>query len=94
VTPASVAGFAAMRALSARNDEPATASRPFDGARDGFVIAEAAAVLVLEALEHARTRDAPHLCGSRRLTVSPPTRTTSPIRTRWTRTPHARCGWL
>jgi 3-oxoacyl-[acyl-carrier-protein] synthase II len=58
VTPASVAGFAAMRALSARNDNPATASRPFDGARDGFVIAEAAAVLVLEELEHARARDA------------------------------------
>jgi len=58
VTPASVAGFAAMRALSAQNDKPATASRPFDGARDGFVIAEAAAVLVLEELEHARARDA------------------------------------
>jgi 3-oxoacyl-[acyl-carrier-protein] synthase II len=58
VTPVSVAGFAAMRALSARNDTPAAASRPFDGGRDGFVIAEAAAVLVLEELEHARARDA------------------------------------
>src|SRR6478735_5991888 len=48
VAPVSVAAFAAMRALSVRNDEPAAASRPFDGARDGFVIAEAAAVLVLE----------------------------------------------
>jgi 3-oxoacyl-[acyl-carrier-protein] synthase II len=58
VTPVSVSGFAAMRALSTRNDEPAAASRPFDRERDGFVIAEAAAVLVLEELEHARARDA------------------------------------
>jgi 3-oxoacyl-[acyl-carrier-protein] synthase II len=54
----SVGGFAAMRALSTRNDEPARASRPFDKDRDGFVIGEGAGVLVLEALETARTRGA------------------------------------
>jgi 3-oxoacyl-[acyl-carrier-protein] synthase II len=58
ITPLGVSGFAAMRALSRRNDEPARASRPFDRDRDGFVIAEAAAMLVLEELEHARARGA------------------------------------
>src|SRR5262249_9970162 len=58
VTPGSVAGFAARRAVSTRNAAPAVASRPFDGERDGFVIAEAAAVLMLEELEHARARGA------------------------------------
>ncbi len=53
-----LAGFAVMRALSARNEEPARASRPFDAHRDGFVPAEGSAILTLESLEHARARQA------------------------------------
>jgi len=58
ITPMGVGGFAAMRALSTRNDEPERASRPFDKDRDGFVIGEGSGVLVLEELEQARRRGA------------------------------------
>jgi 3-oxoacyl-[acyl-carrier-protein] synthase II len=58
ITPLSVGGFAAMRALSTRNDEPQRASRPFDADRDGFVIGEGAGVLILESLEFAQRRGA------------------------------------
>src|SRR5213592_1194432 len=58
ITEVGIAGFDAMRALSRRNDEPAKASRPFDGERDGLVMGEAAAVLVLEELGRARERGA------------------------------------
>jgi 3-oxoacyl-[acyl-carrier-protein] synthase II len=58
ITPMSVGGFGALRALSTRNAEPERASRPFDKDRDGFIIGEGAGVLILEELEHARRRDA------------------------------------
>ncbi len=58
ITPMGVGGFAAMRALSTRNDDPPSASRPWDQDRDGFVIGEGAGILVLEELEHARKRGA------------------------------------
>ena len=61
VTPMGIGGFAAMKALSTRNDDPAHASRPFDSGRDGFVVGEGAGILILESLEHAQKRNAPIL---------------------------------
>jgi 3-oxoacyl-[acyl-carrier-protein] synthase II len=58
ITPMSVGGFGAMRALSTRNDAPERASRPFDAGRDGFVVGEGSGILILESLEHAQARGA------------------------------------
>jgi 3-oxoacyl-[acyl-carrier-protein] synthase II len=58
VTPMGIGGFASMKALSTRNDDPSHASRPFDAQRDGFVVGEGAGILILESLEHAERRDA------------------------------------
>jgi 3-oxoacyl-[acyl-carrier-protein] synthase II len=59
ICPMGIGGFAAMRALSTRNEEPEKASRPWDKQRDGFVVGEGAGILILEELEHARRRGAP-----------------------------------
>lgn len=59
ITPMGVGGFAAMKALSTRNDDPQHASRPWDAGRDGFVVGEGAGILILESLEHAQKRNAP-----------------------------------
>ncbi len=61
ITPLAVGGFAAMRALSQRNDDPARACRPWDKMRDGFIIGEGSGILILEELEHAKRRGAPIL---------------------------------
>ncbi|NOY40839.1 MAG: beta-ketoacyl-ACP synthase II [Planctomycetes bacterium] len=58
ITPIAMSGFANMKALSTRNDDPTAASRPFDADRDGFVLSEGAGILVFEELEHAKARDA------------------------------------
>ena len=62
VTPTGIGGFAAMKALSTRNETPQTASSPFDAKRDGFVMGEGAGVVMLEELEHAKARDARIYC--------------------------------
>jgi len=61
ITPMGIGGFASMKALSTRNDDPARASRPWDADRDGFVVGEGAGILILESLEHAQKRNAPIL---------------------------------
>jgi 3-oxoacyl-[acyl-carrier-protein] synthase II len=61
VTPMGIGGFAAMKALSTRNENPAAASRPFDAQRDGFVVGEGAGIVILESLESAQKRNAPIL---------------------------------
>jgi len=58
ITPMGIGGFASMRALSTRNDDPCHASRPFDAGRDGFVVGEGAGIVILETLEHAQKRNA------------------------------------
>lgn len=62
LTPLGISAFASMKALSTRNDDPATASRPFDKDRDGFVLSEGAGLLLLEDYEHAKRRGAALLC--------------------------------
>jgi 3-oxoacyl-[acyl-carrier-protein] synthase II len=62
ITPMGLAGFTNMKALSTRNDDPPRASRPFDAERDGFVLAEAAGLLIFEEYEHAKARGATILC--------------------------------
>ena len=67
ITPLSVGGFASMKALSTRNDDPTHASRPWDRDRDGFVIGEGAGILILEELEFAQARRCQHPGRGRRL---------------------------
>lgn len=62
ITPLGISGFAAMRAMSTRNDDPTAASRPWDSGRDGFVMGEGAGMLIIEELEHAKKRGAHIYC--------------------------------
>ena len=80
VTPMGIGGFAAMRALSTRNDEPQKASRPWDKDRDGFVVGEGAGILVLEELEMARARGAHDSGRDRRVWHERATHSMSPPR--------------
>jgi 3-oxoacyl-[acyl-carrier-protein] synthase II len=75
ITPMGVGGFAAMKALSTRNDDPTHACRPFDKDRDGFVVGEGAGILILEELEFAR-RAARRFWPRSSATACPPTPTT------------------
>ena len=77
ITPMGVGGFARMRALSTRNDEPERASRPFDNDRDGFIVGEGAGVLILEELEARAGGAARASTPSSSATACPPTRITS-----------------
>ena len=93
ITPLGIGGFAAMKALSTRNDDPARASRPFDKDRDGFVEGEGAGIVVLEELEHAKKRGANILAevvGLRRQLRRPPR---DRSRRRRARARRAACAW-
>ena len=94
ITPMGVGGFAAMRALSTRNDEPENASRPWDKDRDGFVMGEGAGILVLEEFDHASARGANILAEVMGYGMSA-TPTTSPPRRAWRGRParHGRTPW-
>ena len=93
IHPLPLAGFAAMQALSTRNDEPERASRPYDKGRDGFVLGEGAGVLVLETLEHARGPRRARSTARSPAPASPPTRTTWPSPTRSGPAPPAPWAW-
>ena len=93
IHPLGVTGFSLLTALSTRNDEPTRASRPFDRLRDGFVIGEGAAMVVLEDLERAQRRGAPHLSARSSATERRPMPIASPISTRRDAVPLPACGW-